>query len=148
MSHYQAAVRWTSDGGHATGRYSRDHQVVFDGLTVKGSASQGNVPPGLASADAVDPEELFIASLAQCHMLWFLDLARRDGVVVEAYDDDADGVLERNADDLLVMTVVTLRPKATSNANLEQLADLHHRAHEVCYIANSVKTEVRVEFRT
>lgn len=145
MSRYAATVRWASDGAFASGRYNRDHAVIFDGLAVKGSASQGNVPPGTASADAVDPEELFVASLAQCHMLWFLDLARRDGVVVESYEDQADGLLAHNADGQMAMTEVTLRPKVVSNATPAQLADLHHKAHAVCFIANSVKTVVTVE---
>jgi organic hydroperoxide reductase OsmC/OhrA len=145
MSSYQAGVRWISDGAFAAGQYSRDHTLVFDGLTVKGSASQAIVPPGTASADAVDPEELFVASLAQCHMLWFLDLARRAGVVVESYEDQAEGVLARNDLGQKVMTEVTLRPRLVSNATQEQLADLHHQAHAVCFIANSVKTVVTIE---
>ena len=116
MSRYQAGVRWVSDGAFAAGHYSRDHAVVFDGLAVKGSASLHNVPPGTASAEAVDPEELFVASLAQCHMLWFLDLAQRVGVVVESYDDQAEGVLARNASGQKVITKVTLRPRVVSDA--------------------------------
>jgi organic hydroperoxide reductase OsmC/OhrA len=145
MSRYQAGVRWTSDGAFATGRYNRDHDLVFDGLTVRGSASAGNVPPGTASAQAIDPEEMFIASVASCHMLWFLDLARHDGVVVEAYEDSAEGLLARNDQGQMAMTEVILRPKVVSDATPDQLADLHHRAHAACFIANSVKTEVRVE---
>jgi organic hydroperoxide reductase OsmC/OhrA len=147
MSVYHATVRWTGVGDFAGGRYGRDHELIFDGLTVKGSASQGNVPQGTASSDAVDPEELFVASLAQCHMLWFLDLARQAGVTIEFYEDAADGVLAKNSEGKTVMTTVTLRPRVIGDATLEQLGNLHHRAHAVCFIANSVRTEVRIEPR-
>ena len=145
MSIYQAAVRWTGAGDFTGGLYSRDHQVVFDGLTVAGSAAQVNVPPATASAHAVDPEELFVAALAQCHLLWFLDVARHAGVTVTAYEDQAEGVLAKNAEGQMVMTRVTLRPRVTSDATRDQLIDLHHRTHALCFIANSVKSEVRVE---
>lgn len=148
MAAYRAGVRWTGGEGFASGRYSRDHELVFDGLVIKGSAGPSHVPPGTASADAADPEELFVASLASCHMLWFLDLARRAGLVVTAYEDQAEGTLGEDGQGRTVMTKVVLRPKVASNGTPEQLAELHHRAHEVCYIANSVRTEVRVDFLT
>jgi organic hydroperoxide reductase OsmC/OhrA len=148
MSIHHATVRWAGVGDFAGGRYGRDHELIFDGLTVRGSASQANVPQGTASSDAVDPEELFVASLAQCHMLWFLDLARRAGVTIESYEDAAEGILAKNSDGMTVMTRVTLRPRVLGDATPDQLTDLHHRAHAVCFIANSVRTEVLIECRT
>jgi organic hydroperoxide reductase OsmC/OhrA len=97
----------------------------------------------------VDPEEAFVASLSACHMLWFLAIAAKRGFVVDRYEDSAVGVLERNAERRFAMTSVTLRPRiqfsGTKLPTPEELAQLHHKAHEECYIANSVKTEVRVE---
>ncbi len=106
------------------------------------------MPQGTASSDAVDPEELFVASLAQCHMLWFLDLARRAGLAIQSYEDAAEGILAKNAEGKVAMTSVTLRPKVVGGATLSQLTDLHHRAHARCFIANSVRTKVLIEFRT
>jgi organic hydroperoxide reductase OsmC/OhrA len=107
------------------------------------------VPPPGSDPAGVDPEEAFVASLSSCHMLWFLAIAAKRGFVVDRYEDKAIGLLERNAERKFVMSVVTLRPKiAFSDAKVptaEELEQLHHKAHEECYIANSVKTEVRVE---
>jgi len=146
MSTYRARIEWTREGDYASGRYSRAHALVFDGLSVPGSAAAGNVPSGCAVEAAVDPEEMFIASLSSCHMLWFLDVARRAGLVIDRYEDDADGVLEPGADGRMQMTRVTLRPKVTVSAgDAGALPGLHHKAHERCFIANSVTTKVRVE---
>lgn len=148
MSHYHAAVKWRRDGADfLAGRYSRVHEIVFDGATVTGSASTGIVHPPYASEDAVDPEELFVASIATCHFLWFLDVAKHAGVTVESYLDEAEGVLGKGADGKLVMTEVTLRPLVICDASPETLEELHHKAHGLCFIANSVKTEVKVEPR-
>ena len=99
----------------------------------------------------VDPEEAFVASLASCHMLWFLSLAAERGWRVDAYDDAASGVLGRNGQGRLAMTVVTLRPRVAfggaSQPARDEIEALHHRAHEACFIANSVLTEVRCEPR-
>lgn len=148
MSIYHATVRWAGVGDFAGGRYKRDHDLIFDGLTVKGSASRDNAPQGTVSPDAVDPEALFVAALAQCHMLWFLDLARQAGVTIESYEDAAEGVLAKNSEGKMAMTSVTLRPRVVGDASLDQLTSLHHRAQAVCFIANSVRTEVRIECRT
>ena len=116
-----------------------------------GSASPHVVPLPLSSASAVDPEEMFVASLSSCHMLWFLSIAARRGFRVDRYLDDASGVLDRNAQAQMAMTVVTLRPQVhfgpETQPSAEELAALHHAAHEACFIANSVKTEVRCEPR-
>ena len=150
MSTYTATIRWSRTGGEfAKGQYSRAHEWAFDGgAIVPASASPDNVPPGTADAAGVDPEEAFIAALSSCHMLFFLDFARRAGFVVDSYVDEADGVLEKRADGKIAMTRVTLRPRVTwggATPDEAAIADLHHRAHEACFIANSVNTEVTIE---
>jgi organic hydroperoxide reductase OsmC/OhrA len=151
MSRYTAQVEWRRRDSEAftDQRYSRAHRLRFDGgLDIAGSSSP-QVVPRYSDAAAVDPEEAFVASLASCHLLWFLSLAADAGFVVERYVDDADGVMSKNADGKLAMTVVTLRPRvrfAAGHAPGAAAHDhLHHRAHEECFIANSVKTEVRCE---
>ena len=150
MSTYTATIRWSRRGGEfARGQYSRGHQWLFDGgALVPASASPDNVPPGTANEEGVDPEEAFVAALSSCHMLFFLDFARRAGFVVEDYVDEAEGVLEKRADGRMAMTRVTLRPRITWSGewpDAAAIADLHRRAHEACFIANSVTTEVVVE---
>jgi organic hydroperoxide reductase OsmC/OhrA len=99
--------------------------------------------------EAVDPEEAFVVALASCHMLWFLSIAARQGFVVERYHDEASGVLARNAGGKLAVTQVTLRPRlefaGEKRPSAAQHEAMHHEAHEQCFIANSVMTEVRCE---
>jgi organic hydroperoxide reductase OsmC/OhrA len=153
MSTYRATVDWKSDGGDfLKHRYSREHTIAFDGgLTVPGSASPHIVRAPYSRADALDPEAAFTASLSACHMLWFLDIAARAGFAVASYHDDAEGTLADRGDGKLVMTRVVLRPEVRVEGERQptfaELAHLHHRAHEECFIANSVKTEVVVETR-
>jgi organic hydroperoxide reductase OsmC/OhrA len=106
------------------------------------------VPAPWSDPAGIDPEEAFVASLSSCHMLFFIDFARRDGLTVDDYVDEAEGVMEKRADGKIAMTRVTLRPRIVWGGNTPDaaaLADLHHRAHEACFIANSVTTEVLVE---
>jgi organic hydroperoxide reductase OsmC/OhrA len=151
MSTYTAAVRWArGDAAFTDHRYSRAHTWTFDGgAVVPGSSSPHVVPVPGSDPAAVDPEEAFVASLSSCHMLWFLDLAARRGFVVDAYADDAEGVMAKNAEGKLAMTVVTLRPRVAfageKQPSRDDVAALHHRAHERCFIASSVKSEVRCE---
>ena len=148
MSSYFATIEWAlGEGDFLAGRYSRYHTIRFDGAVAPGSASPHNVPEPYAVAEAIDPEEMFVASLSACHMLWFLDYAKRAGIVVESYVDQASGVLAKDERGLMVMTEVVLRPKVVLADPLRapELEGVHHRAHEACFIANSVKTEVRVE---
>ena len=95
----------------------------------------------------MDPEEAFVAALASCHMLWFLDLAARAGYVVDRYLDRPEGILDRNEAGKLAITVVTLRPQAifAGQVPVDEVLRLHRRAHEVCYLANSVVTDVRID---
>ena len=151
MSTYTATIRWhrAGDGVFAKGQYSRAHQWAFDGgAVVPASASPHVVPAPWSDPAGVDPEEAFVASLSSCHMLFFLDFARRAGFVIDDYVDEAEGVLEKRSDGKTAMTRVTLRPRVTWGGEAPEeaaVANLHHRAHEACFIANSVTTEVVVE---
>ena len=154
MSTYNATVRWNcreSREGFAKGQYSRAHEWSFDGGTiVPASASPHIVPAPWSNAAAVDPEEAFVAALSSCHMLFFLDFARIAGLVVGSYVDDAEGVLEKAADGTYSITLVTLRPRVTwvgPEPDERIVAELYEQAHEMCFIANSVKTQVKVDPR-
>ena len=150
MSSYKATVDWRCGGDFASRRYSRVHQVSFDGgLVVAGAAGPANVNPRYSMPGAMDPEQAFVAALSACHMLWFLDIAARAGFVAESYRDEAEGTLAPGTDGRQQMTRVVLRPRIVwtgSRAPTEaELADLHHQAHAECFIANSVKSEVVIE---
>jgi organic hydroperoxide reductase OsmC/OhrA len=148
MSTHTARLRWSQDEDDhfSLGRYTRVHEIAFDGgTTIQASGAPGNVPAQFSSESAVDPEEMFVASIASCHMLWFLDFARRAKVEIASYEDNAEGVMEKNAAGRIAITRVTLRPKVESEASAEQLQQIHHQAHEACFIANSVTTEIRIE---
>lgn len=150
MGKHEAEILWTAGEGEdfLAGRYSRVHQIRFDGgATLSGSAAPSVVRAPWSDTAAVDPEEMFVASLSSCHMLWFLDFARRAGVAVRAYHDAAEGTLGKNETGAVAMTRVTLRPKADCDADAAVLAELHDKAHHACFIANSVRTEVVVEPR-
>ncbi|MEA3032759.1 MAG: hypothetical protein QOH86_775 [Sphingomonadales bacterium] len=148
MSEHRATIEWRSSGGFRDNRYSRAHSLSFDGgAEVRGSSSPSVVPEPLSDPAGVDPEELLVASAASCHMLWFLDLARQAELDVAAYRDEATGVLGR-LDGRIAVTRITLRPRvefAGEAPGAERLARLHHDAHERCFIANSLKTEIVVE---
>lgn len=153
MSTYTATIRWhrgdASAEGFTKGQYSRAHEWAFDGgAVVPAGPSPHIVPDPWGNPAGVDPEEAFVASLSSCHMLFFVDFARRAGFVLESYVDEAEGMLEKRADGKMWMSKVTLRPHvswAGDPPDKAALADLHHRAHEACFIANSVTTEVTVE---
>lgn len=146
---HRADVIWRREGDFAANRYSRGHRWRFDGgVEVAASASPSVVPLPHSVEAAVDPEEAFIAAISSCHMLWFLDFARREGLAVEAYEDRAEGEMARVAPGKLAVTRVTLRPEiAFSGESLPEgslVDELHRKAHEACFIANSVKTEIVV----
>jgi organic hydroperoxide reductase OsmC/OhrA len=151
MSTYTATIRWIRDpnANFAKGQYSRAHEWAFDGgAVIPASPSPHVVPAPWSDQAGVDPEEAFVASLSSCHMLFFVDLARRAGFVVDSYVDEAEGALEKRSDGKMAMTRVMLHPRVTwggDGPNEAEIADLHHRAHEACFIANSVTTEVSVE---
>ena len=151
MGSYVATVAWErGDQVFTDGKYSRAHVWRFDGgVEVPASASPHVVKPPLSDVSAVDPEEAFVASLASCHMLFFIDFARRGGFVVDSYEDQAEGVLAKDGAGKMAMTAVTLHPKVVFSGDKRptapELDDLHHRSHEACFIASSVKSDVRVE---
>jgi len=150
MSEHKARISWKRTGpDFLKGKYSREHTWTFDGgVTIPASSSPSVVPAPYSSANAVDPEEAFVASISSCHMLTYVWLAYRDGFIVDSYDDDAIGTMTKNERGVPWVHEVTLHPKITYNGTkLPSPADeerLHHRAHEECFIANSVKTEVKV----
>ncbi|MCR5858329.1 OsmC family protein [Mesorhizobium sp. J428] len=148
MSKHIATLRWSQDEGDhfSLGRYTRVHEIAFDGgTTVMGSASPDIVREPFSNPVGVDPEEMFVASIASCHMLWFLDFARRAKVEVLSYEDKAEGIMETDAAGRTSITKVTLRPKVEVSGDAGDLDAIHHKAHEACFIANSVKTEITVE---
>jgi organic hydroperoxide reductase OsmC/OhrA len=143
MSEHRATVEWQRSGEFRYETYSRAHTLEFEGIPVPGNAAPGNIPATVEPRPGVDPEQAFVAALSSCHMLWFLHLACQKKWVVDRYVDEAVGVLDRTW-----MSRVTLRPKVTfsgKSPSAEELRALHHAAHEKCYIANSVKTEVLIE---
>lgn len=151
MTEYGAVVSWERRGAVFTdNRYSRGHRWRFDGgVEVPASASPQVVPLPMSVEAAVDPEEAFVASLSSCHMLWFLSIAAQRKLLVESYVDAAVGHMARNADGRFAMTRVTLRPRAVFGGERRPVRDeilaMHREAHERCYIANSVRSEVCCE---
>lgn len=151
MADYTLEVTWErGEQDFVDGHYSRRHQLRFDGgLEVPGSASPHIVPSPFADAAAIDPEEAFIASLSTCHMLWFLSIAARYGYRVDRYLDTPVGRMGRNAKGRIAMTIVTLQPAVTFSGDMlpgpTEIRHMHHEAHEACFIANSVRTEVRCD---
>jgi organic hydroperoxide reductase OsmC/OhrA len=149
LSEYKTVVEWNRDGAIFTdNRYSRGHRWLFDGgIEVPASSSPHVVRLPLSVESAVDPEEAFVASLSSCHMLVFLSIAARKGFVVDSYRDEAVGILEKDSSGKLAMTRVTLHPQVEFSGDKRptenELATIHHDSHEDCFIASSVKTDVR-----
>lgn len=150
-SEHFAKVSWTRGRGEkfSDNQYSRAHTWQFDGgATVAASSSPHSVPLPYSAAENVDPEEAFVAAIASCHMLFFLHFAAKAGLVVESYTDNAAGVLEADKHGRMAITKITLRPqiKLKEYAPSRQDMDaLHARAHQFCFLANSVRGEVVVE---
>lgn len=150
MSEHHAQLRWKRTSADFTYQsYNRAHDVLFkDGAIVLPSSS---APEFLGDPDRVDPEEAFVASLSGCHMLTFLAICARKRLSLDAYEDEASGTLEKGADGKLWLAHVVLRPLVRFSQGVEvsaaELAELHHHAHADCFIANSVRTDVRVESR-
>lgn len=149
MTTHTATIQWArGDAAFRDSHYRREHQWRFDGgITVVASASPMRVPVPLSTEAAVDPEEAFVAALSSCHMLWFLALAAKAGLVLDTYADAASGLLEADAQGQWSMTQVVLRPRVTAAVMPERalLETLHHRAHESCFLARSVRCAIRVE---
>jgi organic hydroperoxide reductase OsmC/OhrA len=151
MGDYTAEVFWErGEQNFLDNRYSRKHRIRFDGgVEIPASSSPHVVPVPLSDASAVDPEESFVSALASCHMLSFLYVAAKRGFRVDRYEDTGVGIMRKNAEGKLAITVVTLRPKVEFSGELRPARDdiesMHHEAHETCFIASSVKTDVRCE---
>jgi organic hydroperoxide reductase OsmC/OhrA len=150
MGLYTATIEWQRGDAAFTDRhYSRAHRWRFDGgAEVVASSSPRVVPLPWSDPAGVDPEEAFVASLASCHMLWFLSIAAERGWVVDRYTDEASGLMAKNAEGRLAITVVTLRPAVAFAGAVPDRAAfdaLHAEAHAQCFIANSVRSEVRCE---
>ena len=152
MMKISAQVFWKrNDDSFLDNRYSRSHQWKFDGGAVcSASASPHIVRPPLSDETFVDPEEAFVASIASCHMLWFLSIAAKNNCIIERYDDKAIGVMARNDAGKLMVANVTLSPKITwkETPSTEQVQQMHDDAHEECFIANSVKTKIFIEVKS
>jgi len=149
--HYSAEILWLrGEQNFVDNRYSRRHLLRFDGgAEVPGSSSPHVVRVPMSDAAAVDPEEAFVASISSCHMLFFLSIAANRRFRIDRYFDAATGVMEPNVEGKMAISVVTLRPEVDFSGELlpteEEIMSMHHRAHDECFIANSVKSEVRCE---
>lgn len=152
MSEYYATINWVrkNEEKFSDNQYSRGHEWQFDGgVTVPASSSPHIVPLPYSVEANVDPEEAFVASLSSCHMLFFLTIAAKRKYLIDSYNDNAVGVMDKDTDGKLSMTKVTLRPQVKFSGDkqpsFEQIEKMHHQSHEQCFIANSVKTEVITE---
>lgn len=150
MSEYCATIQWQRDGANFLDNlYSRSHSWEFDGGCVVAASSAPDVVPIPQSvAENVNPEQAFIASLSSCHMLWFLAIAGNSGYVVDDYRDQASGIMAKNDKAKLAITEVTLKPKISFSGDKipgrEQIEKLHEKAHRNCFIANSVRSEIKI----
>jgi organic hydroperoxide reductase OsmC/OhrA len=151
MSQHLATIRWRRHGpDFCAGKYSREHTWTFDGgVTVPASPAPSVVPAPWSNPAHVDPEEAFVAAVSSCHMLTFLWLAARHGFQADSYEDEAIGVMTKNTAGVPWVSLVTLRPHITWSGpqipDATQIDHLHHQAHEQCFIAQSIKTEVLIE---
>jgi len=149
MSEHHASIVWQRTSQDYTYQtYNRAHEWRFTAETVPASATKDY----RGDPDRVNPEEALVAALSSCHMLTFLAIAAKRKFSLDSYSDDAVGIMEKNEAGRLAITRVTLRPKIAWSAGVtvsrEDLDKMHHEAHEGCFIANSVKTEVTVEQQT
>jgi organic hydroperoxide reductase OsmC/OhrA len=151
MATYLATADWSLEegGDFAKGRYSRGHSLVFDsGAEVQGTASPHVVGNRWAVEGAVDPEQMLVGAINTCHMLSFLHIAREAGFLIDRYRDEAVGVMEKREDGEMWVAKVTLHPEIRYVGRRPSAAErdeMHHKAHHICFIANSVKTEIVVE---
>jgi organic hydroperoxide reductase OsmC/OhrA len=151
MHKYEATVAWQrGDQKFTDNRYSRAHEWRFDGgARVPASSSPLSVPVPMSDPAGVDPEEALVAATSSCHMLWFLSIAAMRGFNIESYVDQASAIMETRSDGKVAITRITLRPKILFSAERQpdaaELDAMHHEAHEQCFIANSLKSEVVVE---
>jgi len=152
VGHHSATISWRSDGQFRSDRYSRRHEWGFDGgAVVSGSSSPSVVPEPMSDPSSVDPEEALIASASSCHMLWFLSLAQKAGFDVQSYRDEAVGTMGKDKRGRIAITRISLRPEIAFSGPApsdEEVARLDREAHEKCFIANSLRSEIVVEPRS
>jgi organic hydroperoxide reductase OsmC/OhrA len=152
MSTYTAKITWKSDSpeSFAKNQYTRGHSWEFDGgVAVPASSSPHSVRVPFSVEAAVDPEEALVAAASSCHMLSFLWVVSKNGFVADSYEDNAVGEMTTNDEGKQWISKITLDPQIVWSGDkiptAEELANMHHEAHEVCYIANSIKSEVVVK---
>lgn len=151
MAQHGCVVEWSrGDAAFTDGRYSRAHEWHFDGgAVVRGSSSPHSVRVPLSDPAAVDPEEALVAAASSCHMLWFLALAAEQGYVVDGYRDAAEAQMGPIGFGRQAIVAIVLRPQVTFSGHLapadSAVRALHEVAHERCFIANSLRSEVRVQ---
>lgn len=151
MHQYVATTVWhRGEQQFADNKYSRAHEMIFDGgVRVPASSSPLSVPVPMSVAENVDPEEMLVAAASSCHLLVFLYVACKAGFVVDSYEDQASGLMEKNPAGRFAITRITLRPRIVFSGARQptaaELDTLHHAAHDDCYIANSIKAEIVVE---
>jgi len=150
MSSHSAIIDWSRHSGDfLRGNYSREHTWTFDGgLAIPASPSPSVVPVPYSNPANVDPEEAFVAAISSCHMLTYLHLACRNGFQIDAYRDEAVGTMTKNENGVPWLSAVLLKPRITYSGDKlptpAEESQLHHLAHEQCFIANSIKTKVTV----
>lgn len=151
MSTYTATLSWKrGEQPFSDGKYSRAHEIAFDGgVVMPASSSPHVVRVPLSREDAVDPEEMLVAALSSCHALFFLDFARKAGYVVDEYVDAAEGHMGKDERGRIAVTRVTLRPRVQwageKRPGAADIAELHHKSHEACFIANSFAGDVVID---
>jgi organic hydroperoxide reductase OsmC/OhrA len=150
MHKHESSIIWErKDQKFVDNKYSRAHRWVFDGVEVPASSSPSVLPVPLSTTEAIDPEEALVAAASSCQMLFFLSLAAKQGFVVDRYCDQADGIMGKNTEGKTFMAKITLRPKVEFSGSKQptaaEMAELHHMAHEQCYIGNSIKSEIVIE---
>jgi organic hydroperoxide reductase OsmC/OhrA len=148
---YTASIFWKKKETESftDNKYSRGHTWVFDGgVELPASASPQVVPLPMSDESAVDPEEAFVAAISSCHMLFFLSIAASSNYTIETYDDQAEGIMSKNEHGQMVMGDIILKPKivfsGTTIPSAEQIAELHNSAHHKCYLANSIKSTIKI----
>lgn len=153
MENFSATIYWERGNQEFLDKkYSRAHTWKFDGGAVIAASSSPHVlPPPMSDPSGVDPEEAFVAAISSCHMLWFLAMAAKHHWLVDSYEDQPTGKMDKNGEGKTAVAVVTLRPKVNFGGENQPTSDeintMHQEGHDLCFIANSVKSEIHIEPR-
>ncbi len=150
MHKHESTILWErKDQNFADNKYSRAHLWEFDGIKVPASSSPSVLPVPLSSLEAIDPEEALVAATSSCHMLFFLSIAAKRGFVVDSYRDQAFGVMGKNSEGKTYMSKITLRPiiqfSGVKQPNAAEIEEIHQEAHGLCFVGNSLKSEIVIE---